>query len=403
MRSTLLFATAIASLIAAEPPLTGAGPAAFVHSLARAPAIQAAQERILAARRGADAAGRLPDPMLGAGYARKSTGMERWPMYDISIEQPLPRWGERDARRARASAVTAMGEAELLDTVGDTAAEVAIALAEAEAAIAAMAVVDRQIARAGALEAGLAARAAAGGGIADQLGVQSRLASLRVERDTLHRIAIDAEQDVRSRLALSSDAPLPPFAAPEPAIISLDRVPGVLAAQARSAEADAMFHEARASRYPETALGLRYERELQPGDPMDTIGVEMRISLPIWQAASAGLEDAAAASRRASGRDAEGWRLRARSLLGRAERAARVAASARAAAHAASARLEAEYDTMLQAAASRPDAGLVATLDVLDRLGDAERQVVDAESAARRAVAELWRIAPPDLASGSTP
>lgn len=400
MRSTLLLAASIASLIAADVAPTGTASAAFVHSLSRAPAVQAAQERILAARRGADAAGRLPDPMLGAGYARKSTSMERWPMYDVSIEQPLPRWGERDARRARASAETAMGEAELLDTVGDAAAEIAIALAEAEAARATLAVIDGQIARASALEAGIAARvAAAGAAIAEQLGVQSRLAALRVERDTVERTAIDAEQEVRGRLGLPPTAPLPPFAAPDRAGIVLERVPGVLVAQARGADADAMFSEARASRYPETALGLRYEREQQPGDPMDTVGLELRISLPVWQGASAGLEDAAAARRRAARRDAEGWRYRAQALIGRAERAATVAATARTAAMETRARLDAAYEALIRSIASQGGAGLAPALDLLDRLGDAERMVIAAEAAARQAEAGLWRLAPPDLSS----
>lgn len=397
MRTCLLFIIA-AGLAAADAVVPVPVQAAFLRSLAGAPAIQAAQERILASRRAAGAAGRLPDPMLGAGYARKSTAMQRWPMYDVVLEQPLPRWGERDAMRDKAAAETAMSEAELQESLGEIAAEVATLLAEADAARAKLALVEAQIARATTLQATVAARVAAGtAAIAEPLGVRSRLAALTVERDTMRRMAADAEQEARGRLGMAPDTPLPPFAAPERAALALDRVPGVRTAQARSAEADAMLGEARAGRYPETAVGVRYEREQQPGDPMDTVGVEVRVSLPVWQGASADLEEAARARRRAAQREIAGWRFRAQSLLGRAERAATVAASARAAAQDTRARLDAEYDAMIRAAATRGGADLISLLDVLDRLGDAERMVVEAEAAARQAEAGLWRLAPPDL------
>ena len=260
--------------------------------------------------------------------------------------------------------------------------------------------VEGQIARATSLQATIAARVAAGtAAIAEQLGVKSRLAALTVERDTIQRMAIDAEQEVRGRLGMPPTAPLPPFTAPDQAAVTLDRVPGVLAAQAKTAEADAMFSEARASRYPETAIGLRYEREEKPGDPMDTIGVQVSVSLPVWQGASSDLEEAAHARRRAARQEATGWQFRAQSLLGRADRAGIVAAAARTAAKETKARLDVEYDAMIRAAATQNGANLVSVLDVLDRLSEAERLVIEAEAAARQANASLWRLAPPDLSN----
>lgn len=412
MRTCILIVASLSALTAAEPPVAAtpapapaaqvapAAQTAFLRSLAQSPAVQAAQERILASRRAAGAAGRLPDPMLTAGYARKSTSMERWPMYDAMLEQPLPRWGERDAMRAKASAETAMSEAELQDALGETAAEVAAMLAEADAARAKLALVEGQIARATSLQATIAARVAAGtAAIAEQLGVKSRLAALTVERDTMQRMVTDAEQEVRGRLGMPPTALLPPFTAPDRATVTLERVPGVLAAQAKTADADAMFREARASRYPETSIGLRYEREQQPGDPMDTVGLQFSVSLPVWQGASNDLEEAAYARRRAARREAAGWQFRAQSLLGRAERAATVATTARTAAQETKARLDAEYDAMIRAAATQNGANLISVLDVLDRLSEAERMVIDAEAAARQANASLWRLAPPDLSS----
>ncbi len=372
--------------------------AAFLRAVAGAPAIQAAQERIFAARRAAGSAGRLADPMLGAGYARKSTAMDRWPMYDVRLEQALPRWGERDARRAKALAETAMTEADLREIIGDTAAEIAAMLAEAESARAKAELARAQIARATAVQTIIVARVASGtGGSAEQLEVNSRLAALAVERDTMLRMAADAEQDVRGRLGLPPTALLPIFAAPDPKSIAIERVPGIAAAQAKSAEADAMFQEARASRYPETALGVRYERELVPGDTMTTVGLELRVSLPVWQSASGDQELAALARRRAAQHEAEAWQFRARALLGRAERATAVAVTARSAAEATKGRISAEYDALVQAATTQSGPGLTAVLGVIDRLSEAERQVIDAEVAARQAAAGLWRLAPPDL------
>lgn len=412
MRTYLLIAASLSALLAVEdatvPALssatpspiaqTNAGQTAFLRSLASAPVIQAAQERVLAARRSANAAGRLPDPMLGGGYSRRSSTMDRWPMYEAMLEQPLPRWGERDAMRAKAAAETAMSEAELLDMLGETAAEVAAMLAEAEAARARLALTEAQINRVNALQATIAARVAAGtSGIAEQLGVKSRLAALIVERDTMQRMVADAEQDVRGRLGMTATMPLPPFTAPDRTSLTLDRVPGVLAAQAKTADADAMFREARASRYPETSIGLSYEREEVPEDPMNTIGLTFRISLPVWQNASSHLEESASARRRAAQRDAAGWQYRAQSLLGRAERASTVAATARKAAQDTKARLDVEYDAMIRAAAVQNGTNLIAVLEVLDRVSDAERMVIEAEAAAHQAGASLWRLTPPDL------
>ena len=57
---------------------------------------------------------------------------------------------------------------------------------------------------------------------------------------------------------------------------------------------------------------------------------------------------------------------------------------------------------MIRAAATQNGANLLSVLDVLDRLSDAERMVIEAEAAARQANASLWRLAPPDLSSDSS-
>lgn len=413
MRLCLLVAASLSALLAEEAALpapttipvsrtqtSNTAQVVFIRILAQAPSIQAAQERILAFRGAARAAGRLPDPMLSGGYARTSNSSDRWPVYGAMLEQPLPRWGEHDAIRAKAAAELTMSEAELQDHLGETAAEIATMLAEADAARAKLTVVDGQMTRAKAIQATIAARVAAGtASLADQLGVRSRLAALQVERDTMSRMVKDAEQDVLGQLGLPPTASLPPFFAPDRTMVMLARVPGILMADAKGAEAEAMFDEARATRYPETVVGLRFEREREPGNSMKTIGVTFSVSLPVWQGASADLEEAAVAHRRAARREAANWQFRAQAVLGRAERASAVAASARAAAQDTKTRLDTEYDAMIRAASINGGTNLISILDVVDRLSDAERMVIDAEAAARQAEASLWRLAPPDLST----
>lgn len=370
----------------------------FVECLTHAPVIQAAHERVIASRRAIGASDRLADPKIDMGFARSSTDVDNWPMYDVGVAQTLPRWGERDAQRSRATSETTVREAELLDMLGDIAADVASLIAEADAARTKLLIVDKQIARATSLQATILARSATGNAnIAEQLGVQSRLAALAVERDIQQRHISDAEQDIRAQLGLPLTTPIPAFSSPNHDTMILDRVPGILAAQAKTAEASAQFQEVRAHRYPETSVGLRYKRELQPGSPTDTIGLAFGISLPIWQSASRDLEESASARRRASLHEAAAWQNRAQSLLSRAQRASVVAAHARSAAQATSGRLDAEYDAMVRAAATQNSVSLMTILDVLDRLSDAERLVIDAETSAHLADAGLWRLSPPDI------
>lgn len=391
-------------LAAAESSTIEAVRAEFVRSLASSPAVQSAHERIVAAHAAERASGRLPDPTVGGGYARKSITGSDWPIYDLSLEQALPRWGERDALRARAAADVGMSEAELLDSVGEAAAEVASMLADGLAARAELALVEREIARVDTLRRAVMARVAVGtGNLAEDLGLQTRQASLTIEHASLQRQIDDAEQDVRSLLALPQTSPLPPFCAPDRNSLALghvsDRVPGMVIAKAKHAAADADFRTARASRYPETAIGLRYEHESEPGNISDMIGLEFRVSLPVWQGASGNLEDAAAARSRAAIKESLGWYHRAAALVSRAERAGAVAASARQAAEETRVRIDAEYDVVIRDVATDNGSPVSVVLSVLDRLSEAEGHVIAAEAAARQAEAGLWRLAPPDVAT----
>lgn len=398
MRSVLIVVALGVSLLGAEESSASATRTAFIQSLGHAPAVQAAFERVRAGRHAVGAAGRLPDPMLSAGYSRRRSTMDQWPMYEVMLEQPLPRWGERQAMRAKAGAQSAMSRAEFQDVLGETAAEVANMLAEAEAARAKLALVESQIARAAALQTIVVSRVSSGtGALTEQIGVKTLVATLTVERDTMRRMLTDAEEDIAGRLGLPADTALPPFAAPDVKEVQAERVPGLLAAQAKTAEAEAMFAEARSQRFPETSLGLRYERENVPDDPMRTLGVQVSISIPLWQHSAGQQEASAHAQRRAARLDAQGWEFRMKTLVSRAQRAMTVAASARIAALETKARFDAEYDALVQSATTQNSVNLSSILDVLDRLAEAQRQVIEAETTARQAAASLWRLAPPAL------
>lgn len=397
---TCLFVVGV--LAAAEPTPTETVRADFIRSLAGSPAVQAAHDRLVAAQAAARASGRLSDPTVGAGYARKSMAGSDWPIYDVSLEQVLPRWGERDALRASAAADVGMSEAELRESVGEVAADIASLLADGLAARAELAVVEREIMRVQSLRSAVTVRVAVGtGNLGDDLGLQTRRASLILERATLQQQVDDAEHEVFGLLALPPTSPLPPFSAPDRSSLSFDhmhdRVPAMLAAKAKHAAAAAEFRMARASRHPETAISLRYEHEPEPGNTSDTIGLEFKVSLPLWQGASGDLEDAAAARSRAADREYRGWQHRVRVVISRAQRASAVAATARQTAEEARVRIDAEYDAVVRQAATDNGPTMNMALDILDRLGEAERRVIAAEAAARQAEAGLWRIAPPDV------
>ena len=416
MRAFFLLILCLGSLEAEDQALS-ATRSAFVQSLLGAPVVQAAMERLNASHLTVGAAGRLPDPMLRAGYSRRRSTMDEWPMYEVMLEQPLPRWGERQAMRAKAEAQKTRSQAEFFEVLGETAAEVANMLAEAQAAREKLALVESQIARAAALQTIVVSRVSSGTGtLAEQLGVKTLLATLTVERDTMRRMVTDAEEDIAGRLGLPTNtvlqsffaekdtvgqsgkqkqSVLPPFFAPELKDIWREGLPGVFVAQAKSAEAQAMFLEARSQRFPETSIGLRYERENVPGDPMRTIGVQVSISIPLWQNSTGQQEESAHALLRATRLEEKNSEFRAKTLIARAQRAQTVAASARAAALETKTRLDAEYDTLVQSASTQNGVNLSSVIEVLDRLAESQRQVIDAETTARQAAASLWRLAPP--------
>ena len=386
-------ATVAPTLDPPAPTATTSAPApALLDAVTRAPSLQAARARAEAARARTDSAGRLPDPTLEGMYSRVTTPGEQFPMWEVTLRQSLPKAGERAADRARADAAVSMAEADYAVMAGEMAADLAMAVTEADAARARAEALNRQLARTEQLLSSLDARLATGASrLPERLALQTRLASLRLMIEQETRMADDARSEAHGRLALPPDAPLPAFDAPSSASIDPDTAPLLQLSAARVAEARAMVAMARASARPMTSVGLRFEREEMRMGSVDTVGIAFMTDLPFRSRGYARAEQRAARSEESAARsDAESARHRIAAALTRVARAERLADSTRRLAADTAGRLDAEYDAL----ARSNETSFLMALDILDRLTDTQLQIIDAEASARAARAELWRYAP---------
>jgi outer membrane protein TolC len=368
-------------------------------ALARSPAISAARARVQAAGLAARAAGVLPDPMLGIGVGRELPRMgEAMDMYGAMIEQPLPRWGERDAMRQTALAQVAMAEAEFAELVGEHAAGVAAAGAEAQAAEQSLVLVEESRDRVRALSEVVRARVAGGGGtIGESLALDTRVQQLDLQLADLARRRADAEAEVRGRLGLPPDATLPPLSLPATAAIRPDATPMARRAAASRGEAEAMAQEAIARGNPETAVGLSWDREaVGTEEQVDKYNLTFRVSLPVWRQAYGAAADAARGRARAAAHEARASGWMARSQVGRAQRAVEQAARAQAVADGIAGRGHTEYDAVIRQVGTG-NASIMTVLDLLDRISEARMQAIEARLTSQLALAQLWRLAPPTL------
>jgi outer membrane protein TolC len=295
-----------------------------------------------------------------------------------------------------------MAEADFALMVAETAADVAISLAEAGGARERATLLEAQRRRLGTSLTSLDVRLAAGATVrlADRLTLQSRIAALELSLEEARRAAADAEAAARTRLSLPPDAPLPHFSAPDPASIRPQDSPAVAAAEARAAEASAMGRMARASAAPMTSVGLRLERERGAAGNQDTIGLAFASDLPFRARDYARAGGRAAEAERAAARaDGESARQRVTNALGRAERAERLAETARRLAKETELRLEAEHDALNRtvsvgaASGMAGESAVLHAVDILDRTTETQLRIIEAETAARMSRAELWRHA----------
>jgi hypothetical protein len=234
--------------------------------------------------------------------------------------------------------------------------------------------------------------------IGDRLTVLSRIAILELAIDTAQRDAADAESVARGRLGLTPEAPLPEYSAPAASEVSMFDAATLQLASARVAGAEANGRFARASGNPATAIGLRLERERWNVGNEDTIGLAFSSELPFRSRRYARAEvRAAEADRAAAQADAVAARHRISSTVSRAERAERLAATARRLAGETQSRLASEHDAVSRAAAvgvagMAGESAVLHAVDILDKTTETQLQVVEAETSARTARGELWRF-----------
>jgi outer membrane protein TolC len=383
----------------AQPAAPAAGPAELLRAVANSPALTAAARRAAAARERVEAAGRLADVSVeGMGSRMVGPMNERSTMWELNVRQPLPKRGERAADRERAVAAVAMAQADYALMAGEMAAEVAMALAEADGAQARIRLLDTQLGRLDAVLRVVESRLAAGSGrLADRLTVQSRRASMQLMVEEERRMAADALAEARSRLGLAPDAPLPAFAAPASSEIMPEEAAAVRLAAARSDEAQAMIKMARASANPMTSVGVRFEQARRAMGDENTLGLAFMSDLPWRSRGYARAEIRAAEAERAAARtDATAVGHRLASLRARVERAERLAATAQRLSQETLVRLQAEYDAMVRAAGvgTMGESTLLQVVEILEKISDTELQVIRADTSARTVRAELWRYAP---------
>lgn len=392
------------ALAVLAPAWSGAQPAAepqeLLRAVANSPALAAAARRAVAARERVDAAGRLGDVELeGMGSRMVGPMNERATMWEVNVRQPLPKRGERAADRERAQAGVSLAEADYAVLAGEMAADTAAALAEAEGAQARVRLMETQLGRFDAVLRSVEARIGAGTGrVADRLTVQSRVAALQLAIEEEKRLAADALADARGRLGLSPEAPLPRFAAPQPAEIQPEAAAALRLTAAQAAAAEAQVKVARASSNPMTSVGVRFENERRAMGDENTLGVAFSSELP-WRSRRYARAEvrAAEAERAAAQTDATAARHRISTALARVERAERVAAIARRLSSETLTRLHAEHEAATRAASvggMMGESTVLHAVDILDQSTDTELQVLRAETAVRTARAELWRYVP---------
>lgn len=384
--------TLLAISVATPPSVAGS----LIDAVVRAPELTAARERAAAAAARIESAGRLADPEVEGMASRSNTDSTMW---ELTVRQPLPRRGERAADRDRVQAAVTMAGADYAELAGNIAADVAMALAEREGAEARTGLLETQLSRMDAVLQALDARLASGvvNRAADRLSVQSRIASLHLMIEEEHRMAADAVAAARGRLGLEPDSPLPAFSAPKPTEIDPEESPALRMSAARASEADAMARMARAGASPMTALGIRLEREQSRMGNGDAIGLAFMSEIP-WRSRRYAVAEvrAAEAGRAAARADGDSGRHRAFTALARAGQAEKLADSARRLAVETRSRLETELEAFLLTAGTEAsnESSVIGAVEILERTTDTALQVIQAETAARVALAELWRFVP---------
>jgi|APTNR8051073442_1049403.scaffolds.fasta_scaffold00025_79 hypothetical protein len=371
----------------------------FLAVVEQAPEVMAARAQSEAARLRVPAAGRWADPQLEGMVAKKDTPEESMPMWEVSLQQPLPAWGERGARRARARAQAALSAAEADEQTGVLAAEVARLLAEREASARRITLLLSQRERMDRMRTALETRAGSGQGrLGDVLALQSRLTALDLEAERETRMAEESAREARQLLGLDETENLPTFEAPDPRDLKPDQTPALRRIAAAQDEARAMAAMARSEARPMASVGLRFEREEAVLGDEDTLGIILMTDLP-WNRRRAARAEGRAAQAALEGRAAEADALarRLQADLAKVERWSRQAENTRHAAAQTRQRVELELNSLVTTTDTSGMADgntVLMLLELWERGTELDMQVIEADLAAQSAQAALWRHVP---------
>lgn len=289
---------ALSAILAASPAALRAEPMTFDAALARAsveaPSLHAGEAALEGARASADAAGRLPDPMLSlsvenfpiSGPPSFSLTRDEQTMLSVGIEQAFPNPAERRAQRTRAAADIMLAESELAVERQRVRLATALAWIDLYYARRRLAQLDLLGASLDGLQATVAARLASGAARPSQALEPEQLRAAVADR----RIALVAEV-ARARAGLArttrdADADIvgdPPALEMNAGALraALETLPSPHAAEARAGVADANVAMARAETRPDWRVRTAYGRR----DPAygDMVSLELSVDLPLFR------------------------------------------------------------------------------------------------------------------------
>lgn len=287
----------LAPLLVALTPAAQADPLTFDQALARAvaeaPSLKARGLDVDARRSAARAAGELPDPRLGVGLDNFPVSGPPAFTYDgepmtmarLGISQDVPNLAKRHARTGRAEAEIGVAEADRIAEARSVRIAAALAWIDLAYAGRRLAAIDRVLAQLGELAPAAVAGTASGTSRpAQALDIRQAIAGLEDRRS---EVAAEAGR-ARAELARWTGDPdpaiegdMPDFAVDPLALrAAIERHPALLAAAARTRQAEAGVKVARAEKRPDWSFDLSYGRRAERYGDMVSLGAT--VSLPLF-------------------------------------------------------------------------------------------------------------------------
>ncbi|OYW89100.1 MAG: transporter [Sphingobium sp. 32-64-5] len=287
----------LAPLLAAIPSAALADPLTFDEALARAageaPSLQARALAVDARRSAATAAGQLPDPRLGVAldnfpvsgpsaftYAGESMTMAR-----VGISQDVPNLAKRHARTGRAEADIGVAEADRVAEAREIRVATALAWIDLAYAGQRLTAINDVLGRLSELApAAVAGMASGTSRPAQALEIRQAIADLEDRRS---QVVADVARATTILARWTGDphpeieGVIPDFAVdPDRLRGAIEHNPTLLAAIARTSQAEAGVTVARAEKRPDWSFDLSYGRRAERYGDMVSIGAT--VTLPLF-------------------------------------------------------------------------------------------------------------------------